>query len=83
MIGLNERSHRSITWTLRNLRAPQRGRDILPGHASSGAFVSNQPNKLAITAEGNRFEFFINDQLLNTLDDSGWSSGFVGIIIEV
>lgn len=61
----------------------QEGWETLLGLTSSYAIKPNQWNKVAVAAEGNRFEFYINDQLVDTLANSRWTNGLVGIMIEV
>jgi len=66
-----------------SLHSEQDGWEILLGFETSSAIKPDQTNKLAVLAEGSHFEFYINDQLVNTLDNNRWSSGRVGIMIEM
>ncbi len=49
----------------------------------SSAIKPDQWNRLSVIAEGDSFEFYINDQLVDSLTNSQWASGKVGIMIEM
>ncbi len=59
------------------------GWETLIGFNKSSAIKPNQSNKLSIIAEGSSFEFYINDQLVDSLTNSHWARGYVGIMIEM
>jgi len=40
-------------------------------------------NHLAISASDNVFYFYINDRLVDTIEDAGISSGYIGVVSEV
>ncbi len=44
---------------------------------------SNDWNRLAIMAQGSHFEFYINDQSIDALDDDRWSTGNIAIAIDM
>jgi hypothetical protein len=48
-------------------------------YANTDAIVSNNWNVLRITASGSTLNFYINDILMDTLTDSSFSSGSVGV----
>lgn len=40
-------------------------------------------NHLAVSARGPIFNFYINDKLVDTVEDSGITSGSIGTILEI
>ena len=59
------------------------GWQTLLGWQKSGVIRPGQVNKLAVLARGSNFRFFINDIPVNSLDNTRWASGRVGIVIEL
>lgn len=55
----------------------------LIGWTDSNAIKPDQWNRLSVMAEGDSFEFYINDQLVDSLTNSQSASGKVGIMIEI
>ena len=47
------------------------------------ALNPGEENKLAIFAQGNNFEFFINDMLTTEFYDSNLTSGYIGLLVEI
>ncbi len=47
------------------------------------AISSDGTNRLAVSARGNVFYFYINDTLVDTIEDSEIDSGHIGIISEI
>jgi len=47
--------------------------------AETNAITAQNWNTLRVTASGNQFNFYINGQLMYTLNDSDFSSGLVGL----
>ncbi|MFZ5903234.1 MAG: serine/threonine protein kinase [Chloroflexota bacterium] len=66
-----------------SLHSEEDGWETLLGFETSNAIRPNQKNKLAVLGRGSNFYFYINDQLVNSLSNSRWSSGLVGIMIEM
>ncbi len=59
------------------------GWTVLLGPTSATAIQPGQVNRLAIGAKGSYFEFYINDQLVDSLNNSQHASGDVGIMMDV
>lgn len=66
-----------------NLHSDENGWETLIDWTTTDVIKPDQVNKLAVAAQGSYFEFYINDQLMSTLNDSRWASGYAGIMIEV
>ena len=53
-------------------------------NTKSTAIRTDQPNWIAVKAEGNHFSFYINNQLVNEVDDTQLSeAGWVGLTAEM
>jgi hypothetical protein len=57
------------------------GWETLIGWTESSTIRPGEVNNLAVNAKGNHFEFFINGQFVNSMDDDTLASGDVGIAI--
>lgn len=51
---------------------------IQPWTQISGDFYPGNWNTLSVTAEGNSFEFYINNELMTSFEDDTYSKGYVG-----
>ena len=59
------------------------GWKTLLGPKTTSAIASGQTNKLAVAAQGSHFKFYINDQLIDTLNDDQYANGYVGLGVDV
>jgi hypothetical protein len=50
---------------------------------NDSAINPDESNHLAISARGSVFNFFINNTLIDTIEDSGIDSGYIGIVSEI
>jgi hypothetical protein len=57
--------------------------EILVHWTSSTTIKPNKVNKLAVLAKGNHFDFFINNELVKSLDNTQFESGIVGLRADI
>jgi len=55
---------------------------LLSGTAQGFKTGLNQPNTLALVAQGNNLYFYINSQFINSASDSTFTSGKIGVFGE-
>ena len=64
------------------LYTEQNGWEILISSSWNTAIMNNSYNWLTVSAHGNKFQFFINGQLVDHLADSTLDRGNIGVIID-
>jgi hypothetical protein len=55
---------------------------VLPGGSGSTSAIqtgNNQPNLIAVLAQGNTFYFYVNKQLVDSTSDDAYTSGQIGV----
>ena len=54
--------------------------DLVPYTSSPLVLIGeNQPNTFKVIAQGNQFDFYLNDEFINTVTDDAIESGFAGL----
>jgi hypothetical protein len=59
------------------------GSTLIPSHSNSGMNTGlNQSNLLAVVAQGNTLDLYINQQKVDSISDSAFSHGKIGVVAD-